>query len=382
MTNFYPDREPIDLALAADTPAARSETPGLHSALQVGAWALAHRVVLAPLNRLLALSPGGVPSPMSLRHYALRASAGGLIVAESIAVAAQGLAQAGTSGIFGPEHVNAWRSVTDEVHRRGGFIVAQLWHGGRLASAVLSGLPAIGPSAVAAAGTVHVPAAQAAPTEAPVVLDDDGIDDVMEQYRRAAENAADAGFDGVEMSCANGCLADQFLHDSSNQRADRYGGPVENRVRFLIDAVQTLCAVWGSARVGVRLSPFSVINDVEDSTAAVLFPQVLLRLQDEHIAYVHLVEPRSGGGLSSASDTPQPLVADWLRASYPGVLIASGGFDGASAQQAIARGSADAIGFGRAFIANPDLPRRLAAGAVLSDLDPAQYFRADEDGTA
>ncbi|CAN7772836.1 alkene reductase [Variovorax sp. LjRoot290] len=378
MANLYTVKNPAQPGSLIKVPSSASLTPRLNTPLQIGPWALSHRVVMAPFSRLLASAPEGVPSPALQRHYAMRASKGGLIVSESIAVAPAAVAQHGTAGIFATDQVNAWKSVTDEVHRQGGYMVAQLWHGGRLASPRLTGLPAIGASAIALPATIHAPGAQRRSAEPPLVLDDDGIEEVIDQYRRAAENAADAGFDGVEMCCANGCLADQFLHSGSNVRTDRYGGPTENRVRFLIDAVQSLASVWGSSRVGVRLSPLGAINGTFDAAPELLFPHLLRRLHEESLAYVHVAEPRALGGFDHGAAAHEALVVDWLRPSYPGVIVASGGFDGASASAVIERGAADAVGFGRSFAANPDLPERLLTGGPLKVADPTRYFIADE----
>jgi N-ethylmaleimide reductase len=303
--------------LATLSSGANPVEPGLHTPLKVGAWMLKHRVVMAPLNRLLASAADGVPSRRTIEHYAVRASEGGLIVAESIAVSPLGIAQPGTAGIFESKHVNAWSLVTQEVHGRGGLIVAQLWHAGRLARLAQTRAQPISASA----------------------LDDDGIDEVIDQYRRAAENAADAGFDGVEMSCAYGCLADQFLQEGSNLRTDRYGGSIANRVRFLVDAVQALCAVWGPARIGVRLSPYARVDGMDGSAPEDLLSQVLARMHDEQLAYVHVVVPSAGDGMAR--------MAQLVRASFGGAVIAAGGFDADSAREAIATGAVDAIAFGR-----------------------------------
>jgi N-ethylmaleimide reductase len=355
--------------------------PSLHSPFHLGIWTLSHRVVMAPLNRLGSLQPEGIPSPASIRYYGARASCGGLIVAESAAVSARGMAQPGTAGMFTSKQVNSWREVTDVVHLRGGIIFAQLWHAGRLVRTEINGMPPVSASNVAARGPIHAPGLHSGPGETPVALDDDGIDKVIDEYRRAAENAADAGFDGVEMCCANGCLADQFLHDGSNLRNDRYGGSIENRTRFLIDTVQALSSVWGATRVGVRLSPLGLINDVSDSDPGALFAYLLPRLQDEGVAYVHLMEPDAGAGWQDAgSGAPAAPHVRW-RDLFGGTLLLSGGFDadgGSTAKAAIEDGHADAIAFGRAFVANPDLPFRLAEGLPLEPFDPSLVFTLDD----
>lgn len=339
--------------------------------LNLGSWSLRHRVVMAPVNRLAALPAQATPSAALARYYGLRASPGGLIVAEAAAVAHGGIAQAGTAGMFTPAQVHAWRTVTDAVHGRGGIIVAQLWHAGRLARAEVAGAPSVSASAVAARGPVFAPALQQGPHPVPAALDDDGIDAVIDHYRQAAENAADAGFDGVELSCANGCLADQFLHSHVNVREDRYGGSVENRARFLVDAIQTLTSVWGAGRVGVRLSPQGRINDVDDADPEALMDHVLQRLVQEGVAYVHIMEPGAAGGMQAPTIPLPALQAMRWRNAFGGPLLLSGGFDPRRAEEAVATGCADAVAFGRAFIANPDLPERLAKGLPLAPFDPA-----------
>lgn len=351
--------------------------PSLHSPLHLGIWTLSHRVVMAPLNRLWAQHPEGMPSPASVRYYGARASFGGLIVAESAAVSPVGMAQAGTPGMFTPAQVHSWREVTDAVHRRGGIIFAQLWHAGRLARSEITGTPPVSASALAARGPTYAPALQSGPCQTPVALDDDGIDVVIDEYRRAAENAADAGFDGVEMSCANGCLADQFLQDGTNRRGDGYGGTIENRTRFLVDAVQTLASVWGPARVGVRLSPLGTINDIADSDPAALFAHVLARLQAEGVAYVHLMEPSAGGGMDAPDAGAGPEAHPHWRTLFAGPLLLSGDFDAEGAKAAVEDSEADGIAFGRAFISNPDLPVRLAQGLPLAPYDSSSVFFPD-----
>jgi N-ethylmaleimide reductase len=252
--------------------------------------------------------------------------------------------------MFTTEQVNAWREITDAVHQRGGIVFAQLWHAGRLSRAAFTGATPVSASDVAARGPIHAPAFQSESGEVPRALDDDGIDSVIDEYRRAAENAADAGFDGVEMCCANGCLGDQFLHDSTNRRQDRYGGTIENRTRFLIDVVQTLASVWGARRVGVRLSPLGAFNDVADSNPTALFAYVLEHLQGEDIAYVHLMLPDD-----CARDV---LCSNWRR-HFRGTILLSGHFDTDGANAVIERGHADAIAVSDSCLGALDLSRGL-----------------------
>jgi N-ethylmaleimide reductase len=337
---------------------------------------------MAPISRLRAAGGDGTATSQMAHYYARRASRGGLIVAEASAISPQAVGQPGTPGMYGPGHVNSWGAITDVVHEQGGLIVAQLWHSGRLARSAISGQTPVSASRLAARGSTYAPALHRDPSEIPRALGEDEIETVIDQYRQAAENAADAGFDGVELHCANGCLADQFLQDGTNHRSDGYGGSIENRSRFLIDAIQALTSVWGPSRVGVRLSPFGAINDIDDSDPVALFSHVLGRLQDEGIAYVHLMEPRAGAGLIEISPCTAPQITRILRPRFSGVVIASGNFDVKNAQAAITDGIADAIAFGRPFIANPDLPRKLAQGLPLDTPDPENYFRGGSAGGA
>ncbi|WP_457323952.1 alkene reductase [Roseateles sp. P5_E11] len=356
------------------SPSSKTEEDGgpLFQPLQIGAFRLSHRVVMAPVGRLWADRVDGTATPQMVHHYARRATPGGLIVAEATAVSREAVAQPGTPGLFTAQQVNAWRTITDAVHKRRGIIVAQLWHAGRLAQPP-NGLPPGGPSPIAASGRVFTPAARSAPPTSPREIDENGIDQVIDEFRLAAENASDAGFDGVEMHCANGCLADQFLHSGSNHRTDGYGGSFEKRTNFLIDVVQTLTAVWGADRVGVRLSPFGVINDVADDAPMALFDHVLGRLRTEGIAYLHLMEPAAGAGVE-APPAGLPDVARLLRSHFDRILIASGGFDAPRANALLQEGFADAVSFGRSFIANPDLPSLLAEGAELQAFDADHFW--------
>ncbi len=362
--------------ISAKQPAAKAANPppDLFQPLSVGPWTLQHRIVMAPLGQLRARALDGAATAEMSKFYADRATPGGLIVAEASAVSLQGTGQRGMPGLYSSAQVNSWREAARAVRAAGGFIVAQLWHGGRLARASASGLPVVSASAIAARGPTYAPSLQSDQSEQPLELDEEGIETVVDQYRQAAENAADAGFDGVELHCANGCLVDQFLHDGVNRRLDAYGGSAERRVRFLVDTVQALASVWGSERVGVRLSPFGQINDVRDSDPQQLFRMVIEVLQAERIGYIHVMEPRAGGGLVEVRPDTVPEVGKLLRPWFSGVLIASGGFDAAEANMAVKGSVADAISFGRAFIANPDLPSRIANGRTLDQPDRRVFF--------
>jgi N-ethylmaleimide reductase len=221
----------------------------------------------------------------------------------------------------------------------------------------------------------------ARPAEVPEPLSDAAIDATVDQYRQAAENAADACFDGVELHGASGRLIDQFLHDGTNRRDDEFGGSIERRVSFLVDTVQALKSVWAGARVGVGISPFGRLNDVRDSDAGALFDHVARRLRREEVAHVHVMEPRAGAGVmvpfESGTDGPASAL---IRSTFGGVIVATGGFDAIDASHALQTGAADAIGFGRAFIVHSDLPARLKRGDRIANADPAELFR-DCDGS-
>jgi len=347
----------------------------LFTPLSVGAWNLSHRVVMAPMSRLWAHPDDACATPRMAAYYAQRATRGGLIVAEACAVCAAGLPQRGVAGLFSAHHVNSWRFVVDQVHREGAFILAQLWHAGRLVRPLESGCHPVGASAIAAKGTTYAPRMDASPAAVPQALSDAAIESTIDQYRQAAENAADAGFDGVELHGASGCLIDQFLHGSTNHRDDAYGGSIEGRANFLVDAVRALRSIWGSERVGVRISPFGRLNDVHDSDSHALFDHVARRLRAEGVAYVHVLEPRAGAGviapLEGRAATP---ISSLIRSAFDGVVLASGGFDAEGALQALQAGAADAIAFGRAFIAHPDLPARLKWGNAIRNAAASDLF--------
>lgn len=348
--------------------------PGLFTPLSVGAWELSHRVVMAPMSRLWADPDDATASSRMAACYAQRATPGGLIVAEASAVAAVGLAQRGGAGLFDANQVNSWRSVVEQVHGQGGIIVAQLWHAGRLVRSRIIGVRPVGASAIAARGPTYAPSMDPSPAEVPEPMGDEGVESTIDQYRQAAENAADAGFDGVELLSASGCLIDQFLHESANRRDDEYGGSIERRVSFLRDAVRALGSVWGSDRVGVRISPFGHLNDVHDSDTRGLFDHVARQLREEGIAYLHVMEPRAGAGVTSPPDDTSVPVTAMIRSAFDGVIFASGAFDARSGSEALQTGVADAIAFGRAFIVHPDLPSRLRRGDAIGKLDRTRLF--------
>lgn len=347
-------------------------SPSLFSPLHLGRYKLAHRVVMAPLTRMRA-GPGNVPNELAPEYYGQRASSGGLIIAEATQVTPYGQGYPSTPGIHSAEQVEGWRKVTDAVHANEGVIFLQLWHTGRSSHSSFQpdGVLPVAPSAIAITNqTVLTPEWKPVPYETPRALELDEIPWIIEAYRQGARNAMAAGFDGVEIHGANGYLLEQFLHDRSNKRTDIYGGSIENRARLLIEVTEAVTEIWGAERVGVRLSPFGTYNDVGDADPVGLYSHVLSRLSELDIAYVSLIEARASAGMEI--DAPQAV--GQLRPFWRKPLILAGGFTGDSADEAIRAGSADAIAFGRHFIANPDLPIRLKLGAPLTHYDRSTFY--------
>lgn len=346
--------------------------PSLFSPLSLGPYPLAHRVVMAPLTRMRA-GAGNIPGGLAAEYYGQRASAGGLIIAEASQICPEGQGYPATPGIHTPGQVEGWKRVTEAVHAKGGHIFLQLWHVGRSShsSHQPGGKLPVAPSAIGITdGKAVTPDWREVPFELPRALETDEIPGIIQAYVEAARNARSAGFDGVEIHGANGYLLEQFLHDRSNRRVDGYGGSVENRSRLLVEVVEAVSGVWGPGRVGVRLSPFGTYNDVGDSDPVALYSHVLSRLDGLGLAYLSLIEARPGAGMEIA--TPQAV--DVFRARWSGPLILAGGFDREGAEEAIRSGRADAIAFGRHFIANPDLPRRFRLDAPLNAYDRSTFY--------
>ncbi len=340
--------------------------PKLFTPLQAGAIAMKNRIVMAPLTRNRAA--GGLPGALHVEYYRQRAGAG-LIVTEGSQISPQGMGYADTPGIHSPEQVVAWRPVTAAVHEAGGRIAVQLWHVGRVSHPrLLAGGQPVAPSAIPAKSKTFVDG-QFLPTGEPRALSEAEIAATVQDYARAAANAMAAGFDGVEIHGANGYLVDQFLRDTSNRRTDGWGGPIENRVRFLREVVGAVAAEIGAERTGIRLSPWSNANDVGiDSDTPALFAAAVDALNEIGIAFLHVVEGQTGG----ARDWPAGGI-EALRARFRGVWIANNGYSRDSAIRAVEEGAADAVAFGKLYISNPDLAERLASGAALNPL-PTQGF--------
>jgi len=350
----------------------------LFTPVRAGALSLGHRVVMAPLARMRA-DPGDRPSGLMKDYYTQRASEGGLIISEATPISRQGHGYAGAPGIYDDAQVDGWRTITDAVHARGGQIALQLWHVGRQSHPDIqpgSGAP-VAPSAIRADGHGYSPDGEV-PFSMPRALERAEIAGIIAEFGAGAARAKAAGFDGVEIHGANGYLPDQFLQDGTNRRTDDYGGGIENRARFLLEVTRAAIDVWGADRVGVRLSPSGSYGSMSDSDPQATLGYTAARLDDLEIAWLHVVEPRIRG--TELITDAEPLAARHLRRIFHRTLIAAGGFDGTSAEAILRSGDADAVAFGRDFIANPDLPERLRLGLPLNAYDRTTFYGGDARG--
>lgn len=347
----------------------------LFSPIQLGDDTLPNRIVMAPMTRNRA-GNGNAPVAMNAEYYAQRASAG-LIVSESSQISLQAVGYPATPGIHSLEQIEGWRSVTDAVHEQGGRIFLQLWHCGRISHPSMQPnqqLP-VAPSAIAPTGQASTYLGSQ-PFAVPRALETDEILEVVDQFCQAAKNAMVAGFDGIELHGAYGYLIDQFLQDGTNQRTDRYGGTIANRVRFLLEVTEAVCQVWGANRVGIKLSPSNTFNDMHDSDPKATFSYAIEALNSFGLAYLHLMEPtpadsRHGG---------KPISVAELRPFFQGTVIANGGYTKETGNAAIADGTADLISFGVPFLANPDLPERFRRNAPLNEPDRSTFYGGDKKG--
>ena len=362
-----------------------SNYPHLLSPLRVGDLELSHRVVMAPLTRMRSTQPGDVPNALNATYYSQRATEGGLLISEATQISLLGKGYPAAPGIHSHEQVEGWKLVTNAVHANGGFIFLQLWHVGRISHSSLhpeAGLP-VAPSAIAPTDGAKALTAsfQQVPFETPRALNLEEIPGIIAEYKKAAENAKLAGFDGVEVHSANGYLLDQFLEDRTNHRTDAYGGSIENRARLLLEVVDAVVGVWGKGRTGVRLSPFGTFSDMGDSNPVALFTYVLEQLSARSIAYAHLIEPRAGNaGAGAPLKADAPRTSELFRKAFQGVLISAGGYTAQGGDDVIADGFADAVAFGRLFISNPDLPKRFELGEPLAEYDRSTFYGGTEKG--
>jgi len=334
---------------------------------------LSNRIVMAPMTRNRAVA--GRATPLIAQYYEQRASAG-LIVTEASQISEEAVGYPGTPGIHDTAQVAAWRAVTDRVHAAGGRIILQLWHAGRASHPTLQphGARPVGPSVIAPAGKAFT-AGGMVPFVAPRALETLEVRRVVDDFAAATRNAKEAGFDGVEIHAASGYLIDQFLRDGSNQRSDRYGGSIANRVRFLLEVTEATVASWSAPAVGVRLSPWLDFNDMRDSNPAALFLHAVKELDSFGLAYLHLVEAADAGD-RDATDHLAPII----RRRFQGPLVLNEGYDRDRAEAAVAKGHADLVSFGAAFLANPDLPERLKRRAPLNTPDRKTYYGGDARG--
>lgn len=335
----------------------------LFSPVTLGTHTLVNRIVMAPMTRLRAID--SIPTELMATYYAQRASAG-LIVAEATMVSPLSNGYMNCPGIYSPEHIAGWQKVTQAVHDQQGTIFLQLWHSGRVAHpALLNGELPVAPSAIAAVGSLHTPQGKV-DIEPPRALETDEIPQIVEQFRQGAENAKQAGFDGVELHGAFGYLIDQFLQDGSNQRTDEYGGSIEHRARFLLEVVEAVCGVWGGSSVGIKLSPSNTFYGIYDSDPEATFGYAIESLNRFNLAYLHLMEPNETDLEARTVINP---VLPIFRSRYGGKIITNGGYDKAKGNDSLIHG-ADAVSFGKLFISNPDLPHRFA---IDVDLNPPDF---------
>lgn len=357
----------------------------LFDPIKAGDIQLANRIAMAPLTR--NRSPGAIPTAMAIEYYSQRASAG-LIVTEATAISHQAQGYADVPGIWSPQQVVAWKKVTDAVHARGGKIVIQLWHVGRVSHDSLQpgGKSPVAPSAIVARTKTYLindGIGSFAETSMPRALELSELPGIVEDYRRAARNAIDAGFDGVEVHSANGYLLDQFLRSGSNHRSDAYGGSIENRARLMVEVMNTIVKEIGGGRTGIRLSPVTPANDASDPHPQPLFDYVMNQLAPLKLAFIHIIEGATGGARDyQQGDTPFDYAE--LRNTYrvargKALWMVNNGYDRALAEKAIDAGD-DIIAFGKLFIANPDLPARLKQNGPYNEPDKMTFYGGGAKG--
>lgn len=339
----------------------------LFDPLQMGELTLPNRIIMAPLTRCRA-SAGRVPNVLMAEYYAQRAEAG-LILSEATSVCAQGVGYPDTPGIWSEAQVEGWKRVTEAVHKKGGRIFLQLWHVGRVSDpCYLDGELPVAPSAIAPEGHVSLVRPERAYVT-PRALESDEIPGIVAAYRLGAENAKQAGFDGVEIHAANGYLLDQFLQDSTNRRTDAYGGCIENRARLLLEVTDAAIEVWGAGRVGVHLAPRCDAHTMGDSDPAATFGYVAEQLGQRKIAFIFAREAQGPG-----------LLGPQLKQKFGGVFIANQGLTAATAAETVASGQADAVAFGVPYIANADLVQRLRQGAAWNEAKPELFYGGGAEG--
>jgi N-ethylmaleimide reductase len=356
----------------------------LFSSVEIGPITLGHRVVMAPLTRSRSDQPGDIPSKLMQEYYAQRASEGGLIITEGTSISLMSRGWFGAPGMYTDEQVEGWKKITNSVHAKGGRMFSQLWHAGRSShESMLNGSSPVAPSVIPdywenATPSISTPTGWLKPSPHRALILSE-IKGIVEDYRKAAVRAKAAGFDGVELHAANGYLIDEFLQDGSNKRTDIYGGSIENRSRFLMEVVEALVSVWGKNRVAVRIGPSGKWNGMSDSHPTELFDYVAEHLNPFELAYLHVIEPRIKGS-ELINEGQAPVASEQLRKIFKGKIIAAGGFEIDTAKAIVEKGDADLVAFGRHFISNPDLPKRIRLGEPLNDYDRKTFYTFDFQG--
>ena len=347
----------------------------LYDPAKVGGIDVQNRVFMAPLTRNRS-KPDFSPSDLAAKYYSQRAS-GGLLITEATQISPEGIGYINTPGIYSEAQVEGWKAVTEAVHAKGGKIIVQLWHVGRISHSSLQpgGQAPLAPSAIKAQSQTFIESGMVDVSE-PRAMTLDDIKRTIADYRHAAECARRAGFDGVEVHAANGYLIDQFLTDGANKRTDAYGGPVENRYRFLGEVLDAVLEVWPADKVGIRLSPTGKFNDVSDSDRLGTFTYVVDRIKPLGLAYLHIVE--AFPGIEQTEEDRRTL--ETLISKWDGFYIANGGYEKSGAEAAVRSGRVGAVAFGRPFLANPDLPKRLELGAALNEPDQASFYGGGAEG--
>jgi N-ethylmaleimide reductase len=361
-----------------------SKQKKLFTPLELGPMRLKHRVVMAPLTRSRSIQPNSIPGDLMVEYYGQRASDGGFILGEATNISVTSRGWLGAPGLYSDQQVEGWKKVVDAVHAKGGHMFAQLWHTGRSSHVEMTG----GEKPVSASvdpsywqdpsHLVSTPSGwvQPSPHRALTIPEIAGI---VEDYRKAAERAKAAGFEGVELHAANGYLMDQFLQDGSNKRTDEYGGSIENRSRFLFEVVAAMASVWGGDRTAVRIGPSGSWNGMSDSNPTALFDYVADGLNRFGLAYLHIIEPRVKGNIVT-KEGQGPVASEQLRKIFKGKILAAGGFEPNTAEDIVEKGIADAVTFGRHFISNPDLPTRIREGLPLAPHDHNTFYTFDAHG--
>ena len=347
----------------------------LFSEYRLGDVTLHNRLVMAPMTRSRALN--NLPNELMVEYYRQRASAG-LIVTEGVSPSPNGLGYARIPGIFSVAQIEAWKPITEAVHEQGGSIFMQLMHTGRVSHLLNmpGGARVLAPSAVAAAGDMYTDAEGQKPLPVPTAMTKADIQQTIDEFAQAARNAVKAGFDGVELHSANGYLLEQFLRPNSNQRDDEYGGTIENRFRFVAEVAKATLDAIGHSKVGIRLSPYGIFNDMPLYDAMESdYAYIAQHIDELDCIYIHLVDHSSMG-----APTVPSSIKETFRDFFCGTLILSGGYEAARAEQDLEVGKADLIAVGRPFLANPDLVTRWQENAPLNAPDFSTFYTADKKG--